>query len=301
MTASPKANWLISDEVFVEPATTGEFLPNGRKRYREWEKGRREEIHREILGAESSQRVAEKEDISFGKNNPLGNILGSSDVFSTRFKNELKRIEQEKQRAVNDLLKTTEVFPPKYSVIDLLDDEEEEEDTKPTDITRNSMGSQRRKSGLFQNNRAPTIDRDQLMVPPNASGIVSVMGRRIHVDRLINRNASLYSMLRSWIKDDPDETMSPIATPSVRRKTLEDYRKQRPIKEKAIDPTENSEEDHSKDSKGLKISKASSNAKTKNKTKLFKQYQFDKKTRIAMRKKRIAAARANLRRRGINL
>ena len=289
MTASPKANWLISDEVFVEPATTGEFLPNGRKRYREWEKGRREEIHREILRAEISQRISEREGRSF-------------DDFSPSFKNELKRIEQEKQHVVNHLLKTTEVFPSKYSAIDLVDDGDDAEDTKPTGVPRKSMGSKRRKSGLFPNDRSPTIDRVQIMVPPNATGIVSVMGRRIHVDRLINRNASLYSMLRSWIQDDPDETMSPIPVQeTVRRKTLEDYRKQRPVKNDAIDPTEMSEEDRSKRSKRLGASKASFDAKTKTRTKIFKQYQFDKKTLIALRKKRIAAARANLRRRGINI
>ncbi len=239
--------------------------------------------------------------MSLGDNDPAMNILLSTDDF---FKKELERIDEEKQIVVNQLLRTTEIFPLKYSVIDLVDDDEE--DTKPTEFTRNSAGSKSRKSGLFPNNQAPTIDRDQIMIPPNASGVVSVMGRRINVDRLVNGNASLYSMLRSWIHDDPDEAMSPISVKSVRRKTLEDYRKQRPVKEKSTNLSKISKampaRDLSEHSKRLKASKDSFDAATKNTMKLFKQYSLKtKRTRIAVRKKRIAAARANLRRKGINV
>ncbi len=298
-------DWLISDETFVEPATTGEFLPNGRKRYQEWSKRRREEIHQQLTGFGG---------VSIDGHNPVTSILMSSDDFSPSFKNELIQIDLQAKGIMNELLKTTEVFPSKY-LVGSDDKESTIQDAKRT-LHATALTRKPRKSRLFPSNQPRSIHPDQIMVPTNASGIVNVVERRIHIDRLINRNASLYSMLRAWILGDPDvESISPIATiasQGVRRKTLEDYIKQEQVKEKLIEPKEKliEQKDFSKSFRRLGSLKAKRLKPSKRLHKFYsaqkeirKRYKPDSTKRPwnHLHKKRAAAAKQSLRRKGIKI
>ena len=206
---------LLSDEAFLEPETIGEFLPNGKKRYQTWIERRNQEI----------------------KPAPVSNIpdsveLCSSDSDSETYgfhyplaeKNDRK--DEKRARMINKLLRTSELFPSKY----LVDSDDGEEGGKSTKQQDGKFKKKSRKNALFQSMRVNSNDdEDQILasiVPPNASGIVCVMGRRIHVDALVQGNANLYSMLRAWVQDDPEKTSCPPATAraSAPRKTLADYK-----------------------------------------------------------------------------
>lgn len=298
-------DWLVSDEIFVEPATTGEFLPNGRERYREWSKRRREEIHRQLTGIGGA---------SIDDHNSVTSILLSSDDFSPSFKKELKRIDLEAKGIINELLKTTEVFPSEYLVGS--DDEESTiQDTKRT-LHATAPTRKPRKTRLFPSDQTRSIHQDQITVPTNASGIVDVVERRIHIDRLINRNASLYSMLRAWILGDPEEeSISPIATTAsqgVRRKTLEDYIKQERFKEKLMEPKEKLMERKAFSETSRRLGVLNSK-RLKPSKRLHKFYSAQKEIRKRykphsterpwnhLHKKRKAAAKQSLRHKGIKI
>lgn len=71
-------------------------------------------------------------------------------------------------------------------------------------------------------------------IPSNASGIVGVMGRRINMEQMCENNTSVYSMLRSWVEDDPckdQNELTSIKTGRNNRKTISEYVTMKPVSE----------------------------------------------------------------------
>mmetsp|Transcript_1699 Transcript_1699/g.3972 ORF Transcript_1699/g.3972 Transcript_1699/m.3972 type:complete len:322 (-) Transcript_1699:463-1428(-) len=212
---------LLSDEAFREPATIGEFLPNGKKRYRTWIERRNQEVKPSPVSKPSpNSNISDTVDICSGDGG------SETDGFHNPLAETNDRIDEERAMMIEKLLRTTDVFPSKY----LVDSDDDEEGGKSTKQKDGKFKKKSRKSALFQSMRVNSNDDEHQIlastVPPNASGIVSVLGRRIHVDRLVEGNANLYSMLRAWIQDDPQKTSCPPATAraSAPRKTLADYK-----------------------------------------------------------------------------
>jgi len=71
-------------------------------------------------------------------------------------------------------------------------------------------------------------------IPSNASGIVGVMGRKINMEQMCENNTSVYSMLRSWVEDDPckdQNEVTSIKTGRNNRKTISEYATMKPVSE----------------------------------------------------------------------
>jgi len=213
---------LTTDEPFHEPTTIGEHLPNGRQRYFEWARTRKEEIKK-------------YHGIHVSENHGSNNSDDSSDKDCA-----------DRMESLIDNLRTPETFPSKWLVDS--DDDEEERSSSTTDFANHSKDAssrrgRNRKSALFQKSslnhsnssgQPPWWKHEEEIVksiPSKASGIVGVMGRRIHMDRLIDDDASLYSMLRAWVRDDPGDkpfrrvpgAAATDTAATVQRKTLLEY------------------------------------------------------------------------------
>ncbi len=207
----PFSSFLLSDEPFREPVSTGEYLPKGRERYLAWV-GR---IQPEI---ESLSTVI--------NNDPETVDLCDSESETESFYNPLKpkidgkndTVDEEREMMINSLLRTTELFPSKY-IVDL----DDASGVKSQIRERKKKNS--RKSVLFPTIQSKTKEDKDQQLSSNASGFVGVMGRKIHADKLVQENASMYSMLRAWIQDDPENApcSPPTDRSTVHRKTLADY------------------------------------------------------------------------------
>lgn len=210
----------------------GDALPKGKQRYLEWVQTRREELEQYRLN-HGIHFLADDcdSDIEPLRTFPAGNRSIPSTAPSD---------DNNKYADLVESLRTPETFAKKY----FMDSEDESDEDNTQDVSKQPQHAvqqgrasfkKKRKSGLFPKlpcggKPQPADDDDALLrslVPPGASGIVGVMGRRIHADRLIqNDTAGLYSMLRAWVKDAPDHESSPsTAAPRVpsKRKTLSEY------------------------------------------------------------------------------
>ena len=325
---------LLSDEVFREPATTGELLPNGRKLYRAWARMRKEDIEQREnaaiamgieLGNSGSETETETDGTHYYPSEPrrrtapsydeihqMIDIVFTSDDFSPSEKKSLLKVKPEMW------LRTTDLFPSKYMV-----DSDDDEKDKPRDSSLSLLSraaKKPRKSVLFSSDRPQScIDKEKITVPPNASGIVDVMGRRVHADRLIHGNASLYSMLRAWVHDDPEEIFYPTETnvpASAPRKTLMDYQnmqsRKKPLREQESANKRLSDFDIPPPSMDLlgwlttnpalrKHALYTPNYPTMEEMREVKKKRIDKQASRRLRKQKLAAARKSLRRKGINV
>eukprot|EP00531_Pseudo-nitzschia_arenysensis_P019443 CAMPEP_0116151706 /NCGR_PEP_ID=MMETSP0329-20121206/20245_1 /TAXON_ID=697910 /ORGANISM="Pseudo-nitzschia arenysensis, Strain B593" /LENGTH=328 /DNA_ID=CAMNT_0003648347 /DNA_START=34 /DNA_END=1021 /DNA_ORIENTATION=- len=296
------SSFLLSDEPFREPTSIGEFLPNGRERYLAWAERTQQEI--KYLPTVTKNINPETVDLCDSEND--------TESFENPFKPKTAgknndAVDTERELMINRLLRTTELFPSKYIVES---DEVTHSDVKPQIEPEKKKNS--RKSVLFPTIQSKTKeDKDQtlsLLVPSNASGIVSVMGRRIHADKLVQGNASIYSMLRAWIRDDPENTpcSPPTDRANVRRKTLSDYAFQPNKDKKSTDKPTTEKSSRSVDLLGWLsmdpgIRPYTPCYPTMEEMRDLHKKRERKRDARRLRKRRLAAAKESLRRKGINV
>ena len=291
--------------------------------------------------------------------------VDSNDDATTEFvKRSRNRTRTNKMRRVLVYnLRTVEMFPSKYLVdSDDNDNDEIENENEGTPSTvsatvvpeangghNNSKTKttgrvktkNRKRSGLFQ--RLP-LDAQivRSIPPPNASGIVGVMGRSVDLHQFIDTtnnanvnddedhdhdhgDAGLYSMLRAWVRDDPENTVRSAATTdttaaaaaagNVRRKTLLEYsKKDEPASTKAIAKTAQQQQQPPKllnlepppDMLGWLATdplfrSSTPGYPTQKEIRENLQKSRSKKEAKARRKRRLNSARESLRRRGIHV
>ena len=195
---------LTTDETFDE-SSIGQYLPEGRRYledWREWKKQR-------LSSSESESELSCKRSTS----------TTTSTSTSTLKNNGVIAASNTSEEDVLLFLRTEESFP-----IQLLTEENESSSSTNEDISSLFRSSRGKRKGIVflssasSQSKTPSSCCEKTIrdsIPPNASGVVGVMGRKINMERLLalcgndndnnnnNNNPSVYSMLRSWVKNDP--------------------------------------------------------------------------------------------------
>jgi hypothetical protein len=213
---SAPSTLLTTDETFDESAI-GSHISEGKKYLIEWRK---------------KQKIAEVEIIT---------ISDDDDIDST---GKLRASTSDDMSIGLAFLMAQESFP-----IKLLTEEEDlsADDSALVNSNSNtnipySKSSRRskRKSVVFQstNNNNQWWKKEkaiQDLIPSNDSGIVGVMGRKIDMEHMREKNSSVYSMLRAWVENDPSNTdrrnkppPPPVGSSSCNRKTISEYATMKP-------------------------------------------------------------------------
>lgn len=200
---------LITDEVFKEPTNIGESLLFGKKKFVEWKLERNRTIkHRDrrgIIDTYDSDSCFES-----GKNNSetIRNLL-TTETFPSKY---LVDSDDEDDTEAKSVL----VVAPVRGIINSNEEEKKIDNSgglcAPQQASLRTTKRPRKTKNLFGTQVATSHQQrwwkkeDEILraIPSGASGIVGFLGRRVNLDRLVQRDAGPYSMLREWVRDNPD-------------------------------------------------------------------------------------------------